>query len=164
MLQKGVNIDLSGIGKGYAVDAIARVLAEWGIKRALIHGGASSILALDPPKVKDGWPIVIRNPVDESVIVHLNLANEAISCSGLQRGEHIINPFTGKSVIDRRACLVRINKNSALVDALSTAGMIMPVSTVTALQEKLPNVSVMLLMKDTEPKGEIIQWGNWLQE
>jgi len=164
MLQKGVNIDLGGIGKGYAVDAIARVLAEWGIKRSLIHGGASSILALDPPKVKDGWPIVLRNPVDESVIVHLDLANEVISCSGLQRGEHIINPFTGRPVIDRRACWVRINKNSALVDALSTAGMIMPISTVTALQEKLPNVSVMLLMKDTEPKGKIIQWGNWLQE
>jgi len=164
MLQKGVNIDLGGIGKGYAVDAIARVLAEWGIKRSLIHGGTSSILALDPPKEKDGWPIVVRNPVDESVIVHLDLVNEAISCSGLQRGGHIINPFTTKPVMDRRACLVRMNKNSALVDALSTAGMIMPVSAIAALHKKLPDISVMLLAKDIDSKGEIIKWGNWPQK
>ncbi len=164
MLREGVNIDLGGIGKGYAVDVIAKVLAEWGIKRAFIHGGGSSILALDAPKEKAGWPIVVRNPIDESAIVHLVMANEAVSCSGLQRGEHIINPFTAKPIIDRRACLVRMNKNSAFADALSTAGMIMPVSAIAALQEKLPGVSMMLLAKDIDPKVEIIKWGNWPQQ
>jgi len=163
-LQAGVNIDLGGIGKGFAVDAMATVLAEWGIERALLHGGVSSILAMDPPKGKNGWPIVIRNPVDESVIVHLDLANEAMSSSGLQQGRHLINPFTGKPVMDRRVCWLRMDKNSALVDALSTAGMIMPVSAVAPLQEKLPSLSVMLLMKDPEPAGKIVQWGNWSQE
>ncbi|MEN8127431.1 MAG: flippase activity-associated protein Agl23, partial [Planctomycetota bacterium] len=46
VLRKGVNIDLGGIGKGYAVDVAADVLTKWGIKKALIHGGASSVLAL----------------------------------------------------------------------------------------------------------------------
>jgi len=164
VLQGGVTIDLGGIGKGYAVDAMANVLAEWGIERALIHGGASSIFAMDPPKEKDGWPIVIRNPIDESVIAHLDLANEAMSCSGLQQGEHIINPFTGKPVVGRRACWIRMDKNSALVDALSTAGMIMPVSAVDALQGKLPALSMMLLLEDPESAGKTIQWGNWPQE
>jgi thiamine biosynthesis lipoprotein len=42
----GVNLDLGGIAKGYAVDKIAEVLHEWGIDKALIHGGASSVRAL----------------------------------------------------------------------------------------------------------------------
>ncbi len=164
VLKEGVMIDLGGIGKGYAVDAMARVLAEWGIERALIHGGASSILALDPPWGKAGWPIVIRNPMDESIVVRLDLANESMGCSGLQQGEHIINPFTGKPVADRRACWIRMKENSALVDALSTAGMIMPISAVAALQGEWPNLSVMLLVTDVVPAGQIIRWGNWPTE
>ena len=43
----GVQIDLGGIGKGYAVDLMAELLEEWGIVRALVHGGFSSVLALE---------------------------------------------------------------------------------------------------------------------
>lgn len=163
VLQKGVNIDLGGIGKGYAVDAIAEILAEWGIKKALIHGGASSVRALDPPAEKPGWLVIVRNPIDESVIVRLELADEVLSCSGLQRGEHIINPFTGQPVTDRRACWIRTKDSAAIADALTTAGMIMPISNVTALHKKLPDVSVMLLMSESDQSGEIIQQGDWPQ-
>ena len=44
----GVQVDLGGIGKGYAVDLMAELLEEWGLQRALVHGGFSSVLALDP--------------------------------------------------------------------------------------------------------------------
>ncbi len=66
--------------------------------------------------------------------------------------------------MDPRACWIRRKKNSALVDALSTAGMIMPISAVAALQEKMPNLSVMLLLEDPDPMGKITQWGNWQRE
>ena len=38
----GVRVDLGGVGKGYAVDLVAELLEEWGIGRALVHGGFSS--------------------------------------------------------------------------------------------------------------------------
>ena len=163
VLQKGINIDLGGIGKGYAVDAAAVVLAEWGIQSALIHGGASSIRALGAPKGKNGWPVVLRNPVDESVVVRLELANEALSCSGLQQGGHIINPFTSQPVTDRIACWVRLAQNAAMCDAVSTAGMIMPIEKIQAMQEKQPDLSVMLLMAEGKGKEKLMQWGNWPQ-
>ena len=47
--QDGVRIDLGGIGKGYAVDLMAELLEEWGLERALVHGGFSSALALEAP-------------------------------------------------------------------------------------------------------------------
>ena len=164
VLQEGVNVDLGGIGKGYAIDAIAGILTEWKITKALIHGGASSILALGPPEGKDGWPIILRNPEDESVIVRLELANEVMSCSGLQRGGHIINPFTGKPVTDRRACWVRLSQNAALADALSTAVMIMPVEKIQAVQEGLEDLSIMLLGADTTSPDAILRWGDWPQK
>ena len=35
--------------QGYAVDLMAEVLEEWGLPVALVHGGFSSMLALEPP-------------------------------------------------------------------------------------------------------------------
>ena len=50
-----------------------------------------------------------------------------------------------------------------IYDALSSTGMNMPGSAVAVLQGKRPNLSVMRLMKDPEPKGKTTQWGNWPQ-
>ena len=46
-----VRVDLGGIGKGYAVDLMAELLEEWGLQLALVHGGFSSVLALESPAV-----------------------------------------------------------------------------------------------------------------
>ena len=58
----GARLDLGGIGKGYAVDRMAEVLEEWEIPRALVHGGYSSVLALEAPPDRDGWPLTLSAP------------------------------------------------------------------------------------------------------
>ena len=58
----GVRVDLGGIGKGYAVDLMAELLEEWGLEVALVHGGFSSVLALEPPAGRDGWPLTLSDP------------------------------------------------------------------------------------------------------
>ena len=58
----GVRIDLGGIGKGYAVDLMAELLEEWGLEQALVHGGFSSVLALEAPPGRDGWPLTLSDP------------------------------------------------------------------------------------------------------
>ena len=60
----GVRIDLGGIGKGYAVDLMAELLEEWGLGRALVHGGFSSVLVLEAPEDRDGWPLTLSDPGD----------------------------------------------------------------------------------------------------
>ena len=45
----GVELDPSGIGKGYAVDRMADVLKRRGVQIALISGGQSSIYGLGAP-------------------------------------------------------------------------------------------------------------------
>ena len=54
--EAGARLDLGGIGKGYAVDRMAEVLEEWEIPRALVHGGFSSVLALDLRRIETGGP------------------------------------------------------------------------------------------------------------
>lgn len=120
------DLDLGGIGKGFALDKMAKVLQQWGITRAMLNAGASTILAMDPPQNQSGWPVVIRHPKNpDQVIEKPVLANQALSASSIVRKSHIINPSTGKPVTDRLACWV-FAPDGASGDALSTAVMIMP--------------------------------------
>jgi FAD:protein FMN transferase len=43
--RRGVSINLNSIGKGYALDRMAELLADGGVDDYLIHGGKSSVLA-----------------------------------------------------------------------------------------------------------------------
>ena len=117
--------------------------------------------ALDGPDERKGWPITLSNPIDDSVILRLEMKKEVLSCSGLQKGRHIINPFTGQPVTDRRACWIRAQKNAALADALTTAGMIMPIEKIRKLQKKSADLSVMVLMTEEKKQPHLIKIGPW---
>ena len=146
VLRKDAGIDLGGIGKGYAIDRMADVLREWGIRRALIHGGASSVLAMESPIEKSGWPVVVSNPKNpEETPARLELANQTLSCSGLQRGRHIVNPATGQAVTDKRAVWLLTTASAAQADALTTALMAMPVEAIGRFSEAHPEECIMLM-------------------
>lgn len=157
-LDDTVNVDLGGIGKGYAVDAMAKVLQEWGVKTVLIHGGSSSVRAINPPEGKAGWPVTITNPEDGKQISKLELANEVLSCSGLEKGGHIIDPATGKPPTGKTACWLRLPQSAAMADALSTAVMIMPMDKIRQMTQDMPELSLLLVMEGSEP---ILKLGPW---
>jgi thiamine biosynthesis lipoprotein len=103
-LKKGVNIDLGGIAKGYALDKACEVLRERGITNFLINGGGdlyASGLKADGTK----WKVGIKNPRDETkLLAVLELTNMCIATSGDYerykiingiRYHHILNPFNG---------------------------------------------------------------------
>jgi thiamine biosynthesis lipoprotein len=101
-----VEIDLGGIGKGYAVDRMITVIKENGIGSALVNSGGSSIYGLGAPPGQDrGWEVNIRHPKRPSeAAAGMYLKNESISTSGsseksfLAEGRsysHIMDPRTG---------------------------------------------------------------------
>lgn len=154
--------DLGGVAKGFAVDRIAEVLAEWGIERALIHGGASSVVALQGPRERAGWPITLSNPHDPSErLVRLELADRVLSCSGLERGEHIIDPATGSVVDGRRAAWLLTDTSAARADALTTALMVMSTEAVERFASENPEQSFLLIPAD--PTGSPARFGPWPQ-
>jgi thiamine biosynthesis lipoprotein len=119
-----VCVDLGGIGKGYAVDRIGELLRQWSIDRALIHGGYSSVLALDAPAGTAGWPVTLSHPADRRTLARLQLQRVSVSASGLEKGQHIIDPRTGRPAEGKLATW-SIAPEAAPADALSTAFMIM---------------------------------------
>jgi hypothetical protein len=53
----GVELDLGGIGKGYAADRVAAVLRRRGIASALVNLGGSSVYGLGTPPGAPGWEV-----------------------------------------------------------------------------------------------------------
>lgn len=141
---KGVRLDLGGIGKGYAVDRMAEVLDEWDIRQALIHGGHSSVLALDAPPGLDGWPLTMG---ERTVAAR----RRAFSASGVRtQGNHIVDPRTGLPVNGRVAVWVSLELGgspspSAVAEAYSTAFMILPATEVDAICVRHPGLEAWYL-------------------
>ena len=140
----GVRIDLGGIGKGYAIDRMAEVLEEWEIGAALLHGGHSSVLALDAPPGLEGWPLAIGERTVQA-------CRRALSASGVRsQGRHIIDPRTGQPANARTAAWVTVELGghpspAALAEAYSTAFMILPAEQVKAICARHPGLEGYLL-------------------
>ena len=160
----GVQIDLGGIGKGYAVDRVAELLREWSIDVVLISGGYSSVLALDAPPEKKGWPLTLTNPAGrKEILARPFLQKGALSGSGVQKGGHIIDPRTARAVEGRRAAWSSAS-NAATADALSTAFMIMGLDEIKQYCSLHPNTLAMVILdKDGEitPEEKILRFGAW---
>jgi thiamine biosynthesis lipoprotein len=163
----GLQIDLGGIGKGYAVDVIADLLKLWSIDRAVISGGYSTILCMDPPLDLIGWPMTISNPADRrQKLCKLVIADKAIGSSGLQKGQHIIDPRTAKPALAKTATWC-ITKSAAVADALSTSFIIMTPEEIEQYCIKYKNVGAFVIL-NSEPekdlqKLEIKKFGSWPQ-
>jgi FAD:protein FMN transferase len=162
----GVRIDLGAIGKGYAVDLVAELLEEWGLGHSLVHGGFSSVLALDPPADRDGWPLTLSDPASSSrVLAHLSVRQTALGASGLRKGAHIVDPRTGAPVGGRVAAWAALPRPeaagtaghdqpvprvaaAAVADALTTAFMMLSPEEIRALCEASPGLQAWILGPD----------------
>jgi len=161
-----VQVDLGGVGKGYAVDRVAELLREWSIDIALISGGYSSVLALDAPADTKGWPLTLSNPDNrKQILARPYLQVRAISGSGLQKGQHIIDPRTAQPVKGKRAAWASAS-DAATADALSTAFMVMSPDEIRQYCSRHLDVSAMIMLesdgKDTQ-KEKILYFGPKLE-
>jgi thiamine biosynthesis lipoprotein len=159
-----IQVDLGGIGKGYAVDRVAELLREWSIEIALVSGGYSSVLALKGPAQTKGWPLTISNPNDyKQILARLCLEGRALSGSGLQKGQHIIDPRTVQPVKGRLAAWASAS-DAGTADALSTAFMIMSTGEIKKYCLSHPDVLALIMLEDqgeNEQKEKILRFGSW---
>lgn len=122
----GVQIDLGGIGKGYALDRMLEILRDWRIRATLVHCGQSTVAVLGRPQETADWLLGIRNPLKpDQVLGRVRLRDAALSGSGRAlHGDHIIDPHSGQAALDKLGAWA-LAPSAALADALSTAFMVM---------------------------------------
>lgn len=148
-----LGLDLSGIGKGYALDRVADFLQQEQIENFLLHGGHSSILARGTHNTPLGWPVGIRHPqAPQKRIATILLQDQAFSASGSgvqffrhqgKRYGHIFDPRTGWPV-DHILNAVVLAPTAAIADALSTAFYVLPLDESIACCEQHPEIAALI--------------------
>ncbi len=148
-----VELNLGGIGKGFALDRMAEQLVANGLDEFLLHGGRSSVLARGDHNSTGGWPVGIGNPLfTDRRLGTLLLRDQALSTSGSniqyfrhqgQRYGHILDPRTGWPVEGQLSVTV-VAESAAVADALSTAFFVLGVEKAAACCHHLPGVGAIL--------------------
>jgi FAD:protein FMN transferase len=134
LIKPGMELDLGAVGKGFADDEALKVLARFGILRALVAGGGD-IAVGDPPPGKSGWMVAIE-PLDPSPNATARMAllrRAAISTSGDSeqhveiagvRYSHVVDPRSGLALTGHRSVTV-VARRGILSDGLATAASVL---------------------------------------
>ncbi len=127
---RDTGIDLNGIAKGYAVDAITALLREAGVDDYLVDIGGE-LRARGRRDAREPWRVGVLNPATQALIP-LRLSDQAIATSGNyfnyfvaggQRYSHNIDPRTGQPVMHNTMSATVVADDTSLADAWSTALM-----------------------------------------
>lgn len=131
----GLHLDLSGIGKGHAVDALAEVIESEGVAHFLVEvGGEFAGRGMRPDG--DPWWVELETPVSDIAPVRLALHQIAVATSGdYVRGHHTIDPRTGQPV-DHALCLSVIHESAMIADGWATALGVLPPAEAMAMAER----------------------------
>jgi thiamine biosynthesis lipoprotein len=116
--EAGREIDLGGIGKGFALDSMGSLLKDWGVKNALLSAGASTHLAVGTRP----WKLALSG---DHQSLSIEILDRAMSASGTAfEGMHLVTA-TGSptSYPCKRAWAVA--RTAAIADAWSTALMLL---------------------------------------
>ena len=131
----GLEIDLSAIAKGYAVDCVIRSLVELKCESLLVEVGGE-VASLGMKAESTPWIVGIRNPKPSSEkpwIVRVKLKNKAMATSGDyenffvvdgKRFSHTINPSTGWPVTHSLTSSSIVAEDCMTADAFATAALV----------------------------------------
>jgi thiamine biosynthesis lipoprotein len=133
---RGVELDLGGIAKGYAVDRVVGLLRRRNVDAALVSAGGSTVYAMGAPPGQNAWQVGVQDPVaPDRVAFTVPLRDRALSVAagsekfferGRKRYVHIMDPRTGKPVQNVLAVAVLApdgTSGDALDDALFVRGV-----------------------------------------
>ena len=151
----GVELDLGGIAKGYAVDRVATLLRRRQIASALISAGGSSVYGLDAPPGREGWDVAIQDPIDpRKVALTVRLKDRALSVAGSSEKSfeaggvtysHIMDPRSGRPV--QGVLTVAVLTDSATTgDALDDAFFVLGAEGSRAYLRRLPGTEAMFFL------------------
>lgn len=131
LTDQGMELDLGGIGKGYAADEIVKILNNAKIKSGIINLGGNVLIHGS----KDGnkpFKVGIQDPLSDrgEYLGIVSVSDQTVVSSGIYerffkegntRYHHILDGVTGYPVDNELVAVSIITKNSMVADGLSTA-------------------------------------------
>lgn len=156
--QRGLEINLGSIGKGYAIDqAVLRIREPLGVSCALLQGGGSSVYGLGCPLGRQrGWLVGIRDPFQpDKRVATIRVWNRAMGTSaatyryGEHKGRrygHILDPRTGLPA-DELGSVSVLADDAATADALATGLFVMGLDKATDFCHNHPEIAALLVLK-----------------
>jgi thiamine biosynthesis lipoprotein len=164
----GVELDLGGIGKGYAVDRVVELLRRRGVASALVNLGGSSVYGLGAPPGRQSWEIKIQDPARAAKIaLTVSLRDRALSVSGgyervfEKEGvtySHVMDPRTGRPV--QGALSVAVLSDSATTgDALDNVLFVEGVSRASAFLKAHPSTEALFFLPKAGSAWELVRLG-----
>lgn len=118
----GLWLDFAGIAKGYAVDAIADLLAADGIADALVEIGGELVGRGLRADGQPWWVDLETPPTIMAEPLRIGLHDLAVATSGdYVRGRHTLDPRTGQPLGREVASVSVIHRSAMIADAWATA-------------------------------------------
>ncbi|WP_455381625.1 FAD:protein FMN transferase [Salinispira pacifica] len=153
--KRGMGIDLGGIAKGYAADEAKRILAQGGVKHAILDFGGN-ILVMGTKPDGSNWRIGIQTPFKTrgSFLGIVTTADRSVVTSGpyeryfMKDGtmyHHIIDPKTGYPVQRHLTSTTIYSGVSMICDGLSTSVFVMGLQNGAALIRQLKGVDAIFV-------------------
>ena len=132
-LRAGPWLDLGALGKGYALDEAAELLAEWNVTSGCLIAGGSSLRGLGGAE----WSLEIDTSKEPLALP----GTFGLGASGFQfQPSHIVDPRPAPERSPTVRALV-LAPNAALGDALSTAAMLLTPAELAWLSRIQPGVA-----------------------
>jgi thiamine biosynthesis lipoprotein len=131
----GLEIDLSAVGEGYAIDRLTAAISRRGIENFLVELGGEVRAGGHGPSGKP-WRVAVEQPVVEraEMLSAVSLSNAALATAGDyhrffehggRRYSHIIDPSTGRPVSHALAAVTVAADNAMTADAWDTALLVL---------------------------------------
>jgi FAD:protein FMN transferase len=163
--EPGVELDLGGIAKGYAVDRAIALLGQRQVAAALVSAGGSTIYGLGAPPGRSGWDVTIQDPIDSrKAAMTVVLKDRAVSVAGRSeksfesggvRYSHIMDPRTGRPVQGMLSVAVLTGTGTA-GDALDDAFFVNGPEHSRAYLKTLPATEVYFFLPDAHRGWRIV--------
>jgi thiamine biosynthesis lipoprotein len=166
----GVELDLGGIAKGYAVDRAVALLKQQGIRSALISAGGSTIYGLGAPPNSAAWEAQIQDPIDHrKIAATVRLKSQALSVSGGYekffelggvRYSHVMDPRTGRPVQGVLSVAV-VADNGAEGDALDNVFYVLGAERSRAYLEKFSASGGIFFLPESGKRWRMVRMGSF---
>lgn len=118
-------LDPTGLVKGWSVELASELLRDAGLRNHCVNGGGD-VCARGGPEPGRGWSVAITHPLQrDGFAAVVEVRDGAVATSGtMERGLHIVNPFTGRPATQLASVTV-VGPDLTRADAYATAALAM---------------------------------------